>query len=59
MEAPVVQLDTTMGPVTVELYYKHSPKASRGKTVLLQSVTRLVYQVLQINHIHNVNPSVC
>lgn len=22
----MVQLDTTMGPVTVELYYKHAPK---------------------------------
>jgi peptidyl-prolyl cis-trans isomerase-like 1 len=26
MEAPMVQIDTTMGSFTVELYYKHAPR---------------------------------
>ncbi len=30
MEAPQVQIDTTMGSFTVELYYKHAPKASKN-----------------------------
>ncbi|MEW5299438.1 MAG: hypothetical protein WDW36_002456 [Sanguina aurantia] len=37
MEAPLVQLDTTMGPVTVELYYKHSPKTVKNFLALAKS----------------------
>jgi len=30
MEAPQIQIDTTMGSFTVELYYRHAPKASKN-----------------------------
>ncbi|KAK3288729.1 hypothetical protein CYMTET_3808 [Cymbomonas tetramitiformis] len=28
--APLVTLETTIGPITIELYYKHAPKACRN-----------------------------
>ncbi|KAI8467293.1 MAG: cyclophilin-type peptidyl-prolyl cis-trans isomerase [Monoraphidium minutum] len=34
MEAPQVQVDTTMGSFTVELYYKHAPRAVENFTRL-------------------------
>ncbi|GBF89987.1 peptidyl-prolyl cis-trans isomerase-like [Raphidocelis subcapitata] len=34
MEAPQVQIDTTMGSFTVELYYKHAPRAVENFTRL-------------------------
>lgn len=30
MEAPVIQIDTSMGSFQVELYYKHAPKATKN-----------------------------
>mmetsp|Transcript_7981 Transcript_7981/g.21271 ORF Transcript_7981/g.21271 Transcript_7981/m.21271 type:complete len:158 (-) Transcript_7981:363-836(-) len=30
MEAPQIQIDTTMGSFTVELYYKHAPKTTKN-----------------------------
>jgi cyclophilin family peptidyl-prolyl cis-trans isomerase len=30
MEAPQVQIDTSMGSFTVELYYKHAPKTVKN-----------------------------
>lgn len=34
MEAPQVQIDTTMGSFTVELYYKHAPRTVQNFTRL-------------------------
>eukprot|EP00955_Chlamydomonas_euryale_P054337 355791-Chlamydomonas_euryale.AAC.7 len=34
MEAPQVQIDTPMGSITVELYYKHAPKTVKNFTEL-------------------------
>ncbi|KAG1673658.1 hypothetical protein FOA52_013322 [Chlamydomonas sp. UWO 241] len=36
MEAPLVQIDTAMGSITVELYYKHAPKTVKNFTALAQ-----------------------
>jgi len=30
MEAPQVQIDTSMGSFTVELYYKHAPRTVKN-----------------------------
>lgn len=30
MEAPQVQIDTTMGTFTVELYFKHAPRTTKN-----------------------------
>jgi hypothetical protein len=30
MEAPVIQIDTSMGSFQVELYYKHAPKSAKN-----------------------------
>ncbi|EFJ50875.1 hypothetical protein VOLCADRAFT_79909 [Volvox carteri f. nagariensis] len=30
MEAPVIQIDTTLGSFTVELYYKHAPRTCKN-----------------------------
>ncbi|GLC44096.1 hypothetical protein PLESTB_000929700 [Pleodorina starrii] len=30
MEAPLIQIDTTLGNFTVELYYKHAPKTCKN-----------------------------
>lgn len=30
MEAPQVQIDTSMGSFTVELYYKHAPRTAKN-----------------------------
>jgi cyclophilin family peptidyl-prolyl cis-trans isomerase len=34
MEAPQVQIDTSMGSFTVELYYKHAPQTVKNFTEL-------------------------
>jgi hypothetical protein len=34
MEAPQVQIDTSMGSFTVELYYKHAPRTVKNFTEL-------------------------
>lgn len=36
MEAPQVQIDTTMGSFEVELYYKHAPKAVKNFLTLAE-----------------------
>jgi peptidyl-prolyl cis-trans isomerase-like 1 len=30
MEAPVIQVDTTLGSFSIELYYKHAPKTCKN-----------------------------
>jgi hypothetical protein len=34
MEAPQIQIDTSMGSFTVELYYKHAPRTVKNFTEL-------------------------